>query len=535
MNTHDAHGLAANGRAELSSFGSSASLAAEGDGGPNELTAQKAPKSGHGKGEFRETRHKLANHSSLGPISVLPRRHDSGPADMSSIKTTTLDHRLYAWLLEPDDAKFERSFNAYFSVAFPAVVRHLTRISRWDPSQLEELAQDALLKFFERAGRGRREASQAVKQALTSLRPLNLGSFHERQVGHWSKDVSSFRDAAMRFQLTPTGDSDDGNWKAAIHALADLIPGLQRQGCHILYGVQHELRWDGTDEAPVHIPPSEADEVVDMVDTIDQDASEHFVSVKTFVMTFATETAAKTARADATVAQYPDIVSFVDGAFTIITVIPRLRVPTNGYLFEISMTLYLDECKKRGRRKRGGSGVAPCHEAQSLATDGQSDRPHPLELVSLEPESGGDGEERWDDSGSLTARDSTSSPFVSPGVDPTLQYEQEDLFEKFYEYLRKPLADATQAYEFARDSHQARAERQRLDSLAAKFARTTAVLALMGEGYTQERTAKRLGISRNQVKYIIELVQEEYTRFTAASTRASSKQTSGLGEQQSAS
>lgn len=497
--------------------------------------AQKARKPGSRKGALSETRLKLAYRSSLGPISVLPRRHASGPADMSSIKTTTLDHRLYAWLLEPDDVKFERSFNAYFSLAFPAVVRHLTRISRWDPTQLEELAQDALLKFFDRAGRGRREASQAVKQALASLHPLNLGSFHERQVNHWIKDVSSFKDAAMQFQLTPTGESDDGNWKVAIRALADQIPGLQRQGCHILYGVRHELHWDDTDEALVHVAPNEADEVVDgMVDTVDHDAGEHFVSVKAFVITLATETVTKTVRAEATVAHCPYIVPFVDGTFTIITVLPRLRVPTNGYLFEISLTLYLDECKKRGRRKRGGTGVAPAPKVTSTTANDQGEAIHPLDMVVLESEPGCDDEERFDDSASITAGGQTSN-FVAPGVDPTLQYEHEDLFEKFYEYLRKPLADATEAYELARNNRAARAERQKLDSLTAKFARTTDVLALMGEGYTQERTAERLGISRNQVKYIIELVQEAYTRFAAASTRASSTRTSGIGEQQSAS
>jgi DNA-directed RNA polymerase specialized sigma24 family protein len=45
-----------------------------------------------------------------------------------------------------------------------------------------------------------------------------------------------------------------------------------------------------------------------------------------------------------------------------------------------------------------------------------------------------------------------------------------------------------------------------------------AVLSALGEGYTQEQTAQRLGISRNQVKYVVELAQEALQRFTALST-----------------
>ena len=93
---------------------------------------------------------------------------------------TTLDHRLYAWLRESDEQRFQLAFNAYYSLAFPAVIRRIARQSRWDLSSLEEIAQDALLKFFERAGRGRREASNTVKNALALINPPNIGGFHKR-------------------------------------------------------------------------------------------------------------------------------------------------------------------------------------------------------------------------------------------------------------------------------------------------------------------------------------------------------------------
>jgi DNA-directed RNA polymerase specialized sigma24 family protein len=473
----------------------------------------------------RNTSYELAKLPIVGPIcGSVPMRRAWAPASMSSTKITTLDQRLYAWLVQPDDRKFELAFNAYFSVAFPAVVRHLVRISRWDPSHVEELAQDALLKFFDRAGRGRRLASQAIQQALASIPPLHLGPFHQHQVNQWTSDVSSFRDDAIGFTLSQT-DEADGTWKTAIHTLADRIPPLQRQGCHILHTVQVQLHWDIDEKLAARGALPEADELIDLV------AGEQYMAAEAFTNSLAAEIETKTPRAQAVVEDHPGAPKFVDCGFTVVSLIPRLRVPSNGYLFEISMTLYLDECKKRNRRKRGGAGAAARQHA--VMADGDHAQ-HPLTVMELDSGHEFDSEDRFEDSASIAARDDTPRAFVTAAADPTPQYEQEDLFEKFYEYLRKPVADATQACEVAGNARQVRAERQKLDSLAAKFDRTTSVLALMGEGYTQEATAERLGISRNQVKYIIELVQDAYIRFTAASTRSSAIRSTGAGDQQNA-
>jgi DNA-directed RNA polymerase specialized sigma24 family protein len=473
--------------------------------------------------KFERERHvgrKLANYNLSEPISGdEPRKRDGGPADMSSTKITSLDRRLYAWLGEADDKKFERAFNAYFSLAFPAVVRHLLRISRWDPAQLEELAQDALLRFFARAGRGRREASVSVQQAMTRVRPLNFGPFHERQVNHWTRDVSSFRDSAMRFQLPQADAPDEGNWRAAIHALAARIPVLDQQGFHILEAVRLELRWDCEDDPTSDITPTDTDEhlVGDLGETIEtNDGTQHYTEAKGFANAIAAEAAAHSARLQAAAGHHPRLVEFVGGTFTIVCAIPRLRIPTNGYLFEIAMTIYLDECKKRGRQKRGGSGAQPSVSKAATATPtGDTGLPHPIEMMTLEPETSYDGADNNDDSITAAANNKSAANFATPAIDPTLQYENEDLFEKFYEYLRKPVADATQAHANAQGTGRASMERRRLDTLTDKFARTTAVLALMGEGYTQEQIAEQLALSRNQVKYIIELVQEAYARFSA--------------------
>jgi DNA-directed RNA polymerase specialized sigma24 family protein len=365
-----------------------------------------------------------------------PTSRGVGRRGAAQIRMKTLDLRLYAWLAEPDERRFERAFGAYFAVAFPSVLRHLGRFSRWDSGRLEDLAQEALLRFFHKAGRGRREASQTVRSVLARLRPLDLGAFHERQVAGWTGDVSSFADSAMSFRV----ESEEAELKAAIRALADRIPPLQRQGRHLLQGV------------PAETPLCE--DVVLVVDTL-----------------------------------------------------PQLRVPTNSYLFQIARSVFLDDCKSLGRQKRGGKG-RPAHES-----DGIEDlQKHPLDSV--------DGDDAFEDWG-----DDPPPPSLPPAAaDPAQAYENEELFLRFYEYLRRPVDQAADLYQRAAATGRAVAERRKLESLTDKLSRTLAVLTAIGEGHTQEQVAEQLDLSRNQVKYILELVQEAYTRFVtdAAQSAAAS-------------
>jgi DNA-directed RNA polymerase specialized sigma24 family protein len=114
-------------------------------------------------------------------------------------------------------------------------------------------------------------------------------------------------------------------------------------------------------------------------------------------------------------------------------------------------------------------------------------------------------------------------------VDPTSQYENEDLFEKFYEYLCRPVDDAIEALHAAERAGRATAERRKVESLTQKFARTMSVLSVMGEGHTQEETAERLGLSRNQVKYILDLVQEAYAHFMTDSASHANRSSAAAG------
>ena len=417
-----------------------------------------------------------------------------------------LDQRLYAWLAEPDERRFERAFSDYFAVAFPALVRHLARLSAWDSVRAEDLAQEALLRFFDRVGRGRRAASGALASALTRLRPLNLGTFHASQARGWIEDVRTFTDTALRFRNEP-GRAES---HAAIRALVECIPLLQRRGRHLLEAVRLDLRWSIETQATT-------DMSVDEPSSISHGTPAPIVDE--FVEQLVAESVTGSARAAAAAERHPGVKAFCEDVAVVIDSLPHLRVPTNSYLFQIARTIYLDECKKHGRQKRGGTGYR-------LADDVEVS--HPLD--SLDEASGCD--EYGDDPSPAPA--TVSAAAFAPAVDPTLEYESEEFFAKFYEYLRGPLDRAAAAYQRASSTGRAASERRRLESVTGKFSRTIAVLSALGEGHTQERIGEKLGISRNQVKYIIELVQEAYAGFLRDPTKSAAA-SHNAGEQSHAS
>jgi DNA-directed RNA polymerase specialized sigma24 family protein len=327
-------------------------------------------------------------------------------------------------------------------------------------------------------------------------------------VNAWSQQVSGFRDRAMSFRPVPASELSDVDFKVEIRALADRIPLLQRQGYQLLHAVRVDLDW--------RVDPAErATEVNDRLDLDEVDPNAAVLRI--FVQSMVSETSTESTRALSAGQRHPDVLVFVDNTFTIICTLPKLRIPTNGYLFEIAMTIYLDECKKRGRKKRGGSGFS---RASSPSVDSGEDSAHPLGQMGAEPFGTLGGEEEFGTDFTVPVNDVPSS-FVGSSIDPTSQYEDKEFLEKFYAYLRRPLDEATEAYEQAQLKGRATAERHKLDSLSNKFARTVSVLTMMGEGFTQEQIAERLSLSRNQVKYIIELVQDAYARFDTASARSS--------------
>jgi DNA-directed RNA polymerase specialized sigma24 family protein len=361
---------------------------------------------------------------------------------MSSMTRTVtrLDEILYAWLTEPDDRKFDRAFEKYHHEAFAGLVRYLARRSGSLGLDFEQIAADALLRFFSRVGRERREASDLIGNALTQIHPLDLGSFHVREVRCWTAEVGSFRQTSMTFKVMQ--QEARRNWMAEIQALAEKIPPLQRQGGHVLESVRALI-------SPAH---------------------------------------------DGTTL-------FVEFTVTIVESLPLLRVPTNGYLFDIAQSLYLDECKSRNRLKRRGP-----------------DTWHPLTRINLEDEESSN--EYSDQVVAAPVQMVFASDLADAAVDPESDLVGEDFCEKFYAYLRHPLDVAEEAYRIAAANGPAKAERKRMDSLGSKLDRVIGVLTMRIEGHTQEDIAQALDLSRNQVKYIAELVQEAYEQFSAKCARS---------------
>jgi DNA-directed RNA polymerase specialized sigma24 family protein len=395
--------------------------------------------------------------------------------------TTTLDTHLYGWLNEPDRRRFDIAFNAYYAAAYPALLRRLARLSRWDLAELEEIAQDALFKFFE-AARVRHEVSDNIRFRLGEVRPLNLGDLHGRRVRDWSGDVEAYREAVMSFRPMRT----DVGRKHEIRALTVAIPPLQRRGWSLLEEVHQAVAGEGcaSTAAPtesLELPPPEGR-----------------------LRQFATDLTTENGQAETAEKRLPGCRLFVHGVHGVTVKLPMIRIPTSALLFEIALTLYVDECRRRGRLKRGGSmSAAPATSASSGgACIGAL---YETEVLNSEGEPAYGDESvgySWDIPDRREAID----------LDEAKRLEQHDVLEKFYKYLRDPL---DRALERCAREPASRAAEQRAAKLTRKFDLMMEILALIGEGHTQVEVAQLLRLSRNQVKYVVESVQHTYASFVS--------------------
>jgi DNA anti-recombination protein RmuC len=68
----------------------------------------------------------------------------------------------------------------------------------------------------------------------------------------------------------------------------------------------------------------------------------------------------------------------------------------------------------------------------------------------------------------------------------------------------------------------ARAQQAKVDSLRRKYERLTTVLSALHDSPqpSEEEIAQKQGLSRNQVKYLIERVRDEFNHFFPDLTRA---------------
>jgi DNA-directed RNA polymerase specialized sigma24 family protein len=393
--------------------------------------------------------------------------------------TTTLDTHLYGWLNEPDARSFDIAFNAYYAAAYPALLRRLARLSRWDLAELEEIAQDALFKFFE-AARVRHEVSDNIRSRLGEVRPLNLGDLHGRRVKDWSGDLEAFREAAMAFRPTPT----DVRMKDDIRTLTAAIPPLQRRGWSLLEEVHHAVAGEGCASTAA---PTESLEPPPLEGRLGQ---------------FATDLTIENEQAETAEKRLPGCRLFVHGVHGVTVKLPMIRIPTSALLFEIALTLFVDECRRRGRLKRGGSmSAAPTTSAPT--SDAYIGALYEPEAFNSE------GEPAYGDE-SVGYPPDIPERHEAINIDEATRLEQHDVLEKFYKYLRDPL---DRALERCAREPASRAAEQRAAKLTRKFDLMMEILALIGEGHTQVEAAQILGLSRNQVKYVVESAQHAYVSF----------------------
>ena len=342
-----------------------------------------------------------------------------------------LDLLLYAWLAESEDAKAEQRFSRYFCAAFPILCRYL-RSLRAEPAMAEDIAQQALIKFFGHLGIERRSANERLREASAELRPLSRTDLHARRIERWKRQLGSFRDAAIGFGMA--SESEPGCWRELREEINGRVDPLRREGLHLL-------------EASISCSG-----------------------------------ASPLARAISTICES----------------LPQLAIPSNALLYTIAKRQFVDHLRKRRPEAAHEAGETVAHGGyeddvlEALDLDGAE----PFEEESVEVSCA--AEERGD-----------SQTDTAPQGAVELRYRT------FLEFLRGPLTRAEGALATATTRGRARTEQLRVWALRAKFERLMAVLGALRETPqpNEEEIARRLGLTRNQVKYAIERIREEFHHF----------------------
>jgi DNA-directed RNA polymerase specialized sigma24 family protein len=348
-----------------------------------------------------------------------------------------LDVLLYAWLAESDDRKAELRFSGYFRAAFPLLCRCL-RSMRAEPATAEDIAQQALIKFFRQLGIERRSANERLRTASVELRLLGPGDLHARRIEQWTRQLSSFRDAAIGFRAPCEKEAE--SWKELREEINGRIDPLRREGLCIL----SEVRAHRIDAA---IGCSGAAALVRDISTICESLS-------------------------------------------------QLAIPSNALLYTIAKRQFVDFLRKRRPE-------AP-HDVEHVAACGHSGVLDEVDLDSAVAFEEAPVEVSCETEGSEDSQIETAE-----------QRTMELRYRAFLEFLRTPLARAEGALASAAIRGGARAGQLRLQSLRSKFDRLMAVLDALRESPqpNEEEIARRLGLTRNQVKYAIERIREEFSHF----------------------
>jgi DNA-directed RNA polymerase specialized sigma24 family protein len=416
--------------------------------------------------------------------------------------TTDLDTLLYEWLSEPDQRKAEQRFTRYFRAAFPEICRFL-RAFRADAATAEDISQQALIKLFGHLGTERHAATVRLNNALSVLAPLAFGALHSRLVRGWREQVGGFRDAALRFRLPQEMQESSEACKELREEINGRVEPLQRQGTHFLREVREQVApalraLIGPELAESNVRQDRSGAVAPQPEGNlgggPADAVQ--AQVAWFVAALLRYAAGRdSAEVDGALG-CAGAVGFVSRASTICETMPALAIPSNGLLYTIAKRLFLDSL-----RRKSSNPVE--------STDAPIDR------------FGSSVLDEWDDgfpgeSHHAPDADAQTNPSVSDSAGCGYgEGTVERRYQMFLDFLRLPLTRAEGALAEAASRGTGKAEQKRVDSLRRKYARLVAVLAALHESPqpSEEEIARRQGITRNQVKYVIERVREEFSYF----------------------
>jgi DNA-directed RNA polymerase specialized sigma24 family protein len=408
-----------------------------------------------------------------------------------------LDVLLYAWLSEPEARKAELRFSSYFQAAFPAICRYL-RSLRTDSATAQDIAQQALIKLFNHLGKARRAANGRLSEAISALRPLDFGPLHVKQVNSWRRQVGGFRDAAIGFRVSREPQASRGPWKELREEINGRIPPLARQGAHFIGEVRTRIEprlsnlvsseslTHGSPSSVSELQPPKEDEVVHEA-CIDREVEGFLERVFQYARG-RNWTDIDTALCCA------GAVAFLTHTSTARASLAALGIPSNGLLYTIAKRQLLDRLR--------AARLETAQRVEHLA-DGGGDGV--LEALDIETEVSGEG----------AAHEDASWESAAGGESEQAETEVEARYRAFLEFLRAPLTRADGALAAAATKGEAKAEQARVDSLRAKYDRLMAVLAALREEPqpTEEEIARREGLTRNQVKYVIERIREEFSYF----------------------
>jgi hypothetical protein len=400
-------------------------------------------------------------------------------------RSEELDILLYAWLSEGDARHAEVRFANYFRRAFSELCRYARSLGA-EASAAQDISQQSLIKLFNHLGLSRRAAAEAVRVATEELRPLAFGAMHERLVRAWLQQIVAFRDAALGFWISSERESPWRQLRAEVNARVD---PLIRQGVHFLEEVRSRL------EALLFA--SRAIEARDESSTVSWDPPEDSVDepLRSFVLTLLKRAEVQDV---ADIEKSPGClgsVGFVRHTSTVCEKLPALAIPSNGLAYAMVKNHFLDSLKRRRPEQVDSMPDIVDERSQEVLDQLDFGGPPMAESVA---ESSSEEDARND----ATARAGREG-------------EIEGRYRAFLERLRAPLTRAEGALAQASSLARAAAEQARVDSLRAKYDRLMAVLKALRETPqpTEDEIAARLGVTRNQVKYAIERIREEFTHF----------------------